>query len=204
MSGSFHPLSGTAGRRPASSSLSLVRRAKEGDSRATDELCDRYLPRLRRWAHGRLPGWARGYLDTEDLVQDTLIRSVRQIDHLAIDHDYAFHAYLRQALQNRLRDAVRQAQRKPAGAPLLDNERSAEPSPLDLAVGSETLQRYEEALARLSPSDRELLIAKIEMNLSYPEMAEVLERPSQGALRVAVSRALVRLAREMRRDRQAS
>ena len=52
----------------AESSFALVVRAQEGDERAVDELCRRYLPRLNRWAHGRLPVWARGALDTQDLV----------------------------------------------------------------------------------------------------------------------------------------
>ena len=40
------------------SSFALVLRAREGDQAARNELCARYLPRLRRWAHGRLPIWA--------------------------------------------------------------------------------------------------------------------------------------------------
>ena len=42
---------------------------------------DRYLPRLSRWASGRLPRWARDLSDTDDLVQDTLIRSVANLGH---------------------------------------------------------------------------------------------------------------------------
>ena len=53
----------------AQSSLILVRRAHDGDQAAVNELFARYLPRLQRWAHGRLPSWARGSLDTHDLVQ---------------------------------------------------------------------------------------------------------------------------------------
>ena len=46
--------------------FSLVVRARGGDRAALDELCLRYLPRLRRWAHGRLPAWTRQAIDTED------------------------------------------------------------------------------------------------------------------------------------------
>ena len=46
------------------SSFALVLRARDGDEEARNELCARYLPRLRRWAHGRLPPWARERLDT--------------------------------------------------------------------------------------------------------------------------------------------
>jgi RNA polymerase sigma-70 factor (ECF subfamily) len=40
-------------------SLSLLERAREGDADALNALIARYLPRLQRWAHGRLPAWAR-------------------------------------------------------------------------------------------------------------------------------------------------
>src|SRR4051812_38582894 len=52
----------------AESSFELLLRAKSGESDAVERLCQRYLPRLRRWAHGRLPGSSRGMLDTEDLA----------------------------------------------------------------------------------------------------------------------------------------
>ena len=61
----------------ACSSVELLTRAQNGDEEARNELCARYLPRLRRWAHGRLPIWAREHLDTEDIVQDTLLRAWR-------------------------------------------------------------------------------------------------------------------------------
>src|SRR5690349_24985397 len=34
-----------------------------------------WLPRLRRWTHGRLPAWARSAADTSDIVQDVLLRT---------------------------------------------------------------------------------------------------------------------------------
>ena len=85
----------------AASSMTLLIRAQQGDERARDELCARYLPRLRRWAHGRLPGWARDHLDTEDIVQDTFLNSIRKLDSFAPRHEQAFCAYLCQAIRNR-------------------------------------------------------------------------------------------------------
>ena len=93
----------------ACSSVSLLFRAQQGDDSAREELCARYLPRLRRWAHRRLPPWARQHLDTEDLVQDTLLQTVRHLDGFTPNHERAFSAYVSQALGNRVRDAVRAA-----------------------------------------------------------------------------------------------
>src|SRR5580765_6720315 len=53
-------------------SFELVRRARNGDDAALNDLFERYSKRLRIWAHGRLPFWARGPADTQDVVQDTL------------------------------------------------------------------------------------------------------------------------------------
>jgi len=58
---------------------------------------------------------------------------------------------------------------------------------------------YEEALARLRADDRELIILRVELGLPYREIAEILDKPSEDAAQMAVSRALVRLAREMGR-----
>ena len=61
----------------AESSVELLARARTGDDRALEELLARHVPALRRWARGRLPRWARDMAETEDLVQDTVLRSLR-------------------------------------------------------------------------------------------------------------------------------
>ena len=191
-----------AGHVPAAdSSLILVMRAQEGDQRAKEELCARYLPRLKRWARGRLPVWAREHLDTEDIVQETLVRSIAQLEGFSPTHEHAFWAYTCQALRNRLRDVVRRAQRRPATGELTEEHVADDPSPLELAVGRDTLRRYESALQRLRPIDRELIVAKVELGFEYTEITELLGKASIGATRVAVSRALIRLAEEMGIDR---
>ena len=184
------------------SSFALLLRAREGDEVARNELCARYLPRLRRWAHGRLPVWAREHLDTEDIVQDTLMRSVRRIDTFTPHHEGAFCAYVCQALRNRLRDALRRASRRPSGPPPSPDEPAPDPSPLEQAVGRQLLTRYDAALQRLRESDRELVVARVELGLDYAEIAELCGKPTLAAVRVAVSRAIVRLGVEMGHDRR--
>ena len=63
----------------ATSSFDLVLRANRGEGPALDALLARYLPRLQRWAHGRLPPAARGALQTQDLVQDTLMHVLERL-----------------------------------------------------------------------------------------------------------------------------
>jgi RNA polymerase sigma-70 factor (ECF subfamily) len=64
----------------AESSLDLLARARAGDDEALNRLAARYLPRMRRWASGRLPRWTRDLAETDDLVQDCMLQTFRRID----------------------------------------------------------------------------------------------------------------------------
>jgi RNA polymerase sigma-70 factor, ECF subfamily len=194
-------MSGPTGDRPAESSLQLVIRAKAGDQMAMELLCSRYLRRLQAWAHGRLPAWARGAADTQDLAQDTLSRVVQKLAAFEPKHDGAFEGYVFRAMINRVLDEIRKAQRRPQGDPLDPQRSSADPSPFDLAVGAELRARYDAALLRLADTDREAIVARIELELSWPEVTEALGKPSVPAAQMTVSRALVKLAREMSHER---
>jgi RNA polymerase sigma-70 factor (ECF subfamily) len=186
---------------PVESSIELLELARAGDAGALDRLCARYLPRLLSWASGRLPASARGLLDTGDMVQEVLLRSIRRLDTFEHRSTGGFHAYLRRGLTNRIRDEIRRAGRSPRVNALTEQEPDHAPSALEDLVGREQVQRYEEALTRLNPHDREAIIARIELGCSYPEVADTLGKPSADAARMAVGRALVRLAEEMSRER---
>src|ERR671934_1180434 len=122
--------------------VDLVERAKGGDSAALDRLFARFLPSLRRWARGRLPRWSRDLMDTDDLVQETVIRAVKRIDQFESRHEGALQAYLRQAVVNRIRDELRRATRAPAAATLDEDQRDRAASPLEMAIGREAVDRY--------------------------------------------------------------
>src|SRR5436309_12845295 len=91
--------------------MELVVKARLGDREAVEALLQRCLPPLKRWAHGRLPAAARGYLDTEDLVQESALHVLRRLDVFVPQHVGAMQAYLRQPLINRLRAEVRRIRR---------------------------------------------------------------------------------------------
>jgi RNA polymerase sigma-70 factor, ECF subfamily len=185
---------------PAESSFDLLIRAKRGDEAAMESLCVRYLPRLKRWAHGRLPASSRGMLETEDLAQEVLFRAIERVETFHPRHEGAFQGYVRQILLNRVRDELRKGQRRPAAAPLEEEQHeAADPSPLEMAIGRQALDRYEAALARLRDQDREMIVARLELGFSAAEIASEFGKPSAAAAQMAVSRALVRLAEEMAR-----
>jgi len=179
------------------SSLSLIERARAGDQSALNALMARHLPRLRRWASGRLPRWARDVADTQDLVQETLLQTFKRIDRFESRGEGALQAYLRQGVLNRIRDEYRKAGRRPPRAELDSQKPDSGASPLEEAVGREAVERYEKALQRLRAEDREAIIARIEMGFTHEELARLLGKPSANAARMALERALVRLAAEM-------
>ena len=182
--------------------VELVQKAKGGDQEAMDALFARYEVRLRRWAHGRLPAAARGALDTQDLVQDTLTRVFKRLHSFEPRHPGAFRDYVWTTLWNAVRDIARSSKRRGPIGPLDMDLAGDDPSPLQQAVGRETLDRYEAAMERLRPEEREAIVARIELGLSHAEVAEALGKPSAAAAHMAVSRALVRLAEEMAHDRK--
>jgi RNA polymerase sigma-70 factor, ECF subfamily len=182
----------------ALTSVELLARAQTGDELALNELFARYLPRLRKWAHGRLPVAARSGLDTQDMVQDAIARVVPRLASFEPLHDGGFYGYLRTAVQHRIQDQITWARRRPTDA-LASDRPATGPSPIEQAIGGETLERYEAALQRLPKVDREAIVLRIELGLPYTEIAQALGKPSVPATHVAVSRALVKLAKEMSR-----
>jgi RNA polymerase sigma-70 factor (ECF subfamily) len=177
----------------------LLARAQNGDASALNDLFSRQVPALNRWARGRLPGWARDMADTHDLVQETVLQGFKNLGGFEPRGKGALGAYLRQALLNRIRNEMRRVSRRPAIADLDDQAPGSLSSPLESAILKEQHERYEMALRRLKETERELIVARLELGLTYEEIAEALGKPSWNAARMAVARALVRLAGELKR-----
>ena len=185
---------------PVETTIELLARAREGDLAAVERLFTRHLRPLQRFARGRLPGWARDLSDTDDLVQDALLQTLKRLEGFESRHPGALQAYLREAVMNRLRDELRRHARAPRRVEIQDAE-IREGSLLETTVGLETVAAYQQALQRLRPEEREAVIGRLELGLSYDELALALEKPTADAARKAAQRAIVRLAQEMNRER---
>ena len=179
------------------STASLLELIREGDAAAEDRLLRRLLPMLQRWATGRLPAGARDLVDTNDLIQSTLVRSLRHLPEFESRHEGALLVYLRRAVLNQIRDHARRVKRQPAFEPLPDDLVSAQPSPLEQAVQAQALARYEAALEHLTPAQRQAVVLRLEMGYAYPQLAEAVGVPSPDAARMLVTRGLVALAAAM-------
>jgi|SRR5262245_25806634 len=188
----------------AESSIELLDRLRGGDQEALDQLVARYLVPLRKWAHGRLPRSVRTMSDTQDVVQDAILRV---LGHLATFHPErpgALHAYLRTAVTHRIYDELRQVRRRPVPAEADEDLVSAQPSPHDAAVKQEDQELFDAALMELRDDDRELVIARIEWGLSYAQIAAAVGKPTADAARIAVRRAVMRMAEIMKQRRIAA
>jgi RNA polymerase sigma factor (sigma-70 family) len=196
------PSEPTPDRESTVNSGDMLRRAQAGDTRALSALFRHHRGALIRWARGRLPRWARRVTDTADLVQDVLLHTFRRIDRFEDRGQGALQAYLRQAVQNRIRDELRRIERRPTSE--LD-EQLVEPvdpalSPLDMALDAEQTRRYKRALSTLEEPERMLIVARLEMSYTYEQLALISERPGPEAARKALRRAVLKLAKRMSSD----
>jgi len=179
------------------STMELVIRARAGDRMAVEALLQRCLPALKRWAHGRLPAAARGAIDTGDLVQDAALHALQRLDVFEPRHVGAMQGYLRQSVINRIRDEVRRITRHPAAVELPEEHPADVTSPLEAVIQTESYERYRQALGLLKPRDREMVVARVEVQWSLAEIAQRFGMRTADAARMAVSRALRRLSSQM-------
>ena len=141
-------------------------------------------------------------MDTGDLVQDAIIKTMRNLEHLDLPEDGGLLPYLRTAVRNLIRDQARNAARRGEKVPIEEAILAdAGPSPLDRAEAGDFLDRYEAALERLRPDERQAILLRLELDCSWGLIAKELGKPSADAARVATSRALLRLAEEMAHER---
>jgi RNA polymerase sigma-70 factor, ECF subfamily len=177
--------------------IELVVRARAGDRLAMEALLERCLPRLKRWAHGRLPAPARGHLDTGDLVQEAALHVLGCLDRFELRHVGAMQAYLRQSVVNRIRDQLRRIGRNPHPLELPEDLSSDQTTPLEAAIQAEVYERYRQALTKLSPREREMIVARIEVQWTLSEIAQRFGLGTVDAARMAVSRAVKKLAQHL-------
>ena len=181
------------------STHALVTRAREGDREALELIAGRYQSALARFAHGRLPSAVRRLVDTDDIVQVVVERSIHKLEHFVAAPGGSLLAYLRRSVLNQIRDEIRRSQRRPLATDPTDGLQDLGRDPLEQAISNESLKRYEAALAELPTDQQEAFMMRIEMNCGYRDIADALGRPSAEAARMLVRRAIAALARSLRR-----
>lgn len=178
------------------STLHVLERAQNGDAAAARDLVERAFPSVRRWARGRVPSFVRGEADTEDVVQEAFLGTLRGLQKFRHHTVGALHAYLRRAVINRIRDLIRGSRRRAVEFDVGADAPDWQPSPLERAILRERVEHFLAALTRLRPSDRQVVVWRLELGYTSKEIATRLGK-SDTAAAMTVSRAMSRLAKEL-------
>jgi RNA polymerase sigma-70 factor, ECF subfamily len=144
----------------------LLRGLAAGDERAFAALYDEYSARLYRTALGIL----RRREDAEDAVQDVFTALVRSRKSLAKANDLT--AYMFSALRRAAVRCAERRKREPASSQgMEDIEAKTGPRQPDHAVAD----RLDQALHKLPDEQREVISLKIQGQLTFAQIADVLE-----------------------------
>jgi RNA polymerase sigma-70 factor (ECF subfamily) len=187
----------------------ILRRARQGDTEAVEQLLGHHRSRLARMVNARMDPRLKARVDPSDVVQDTLAAASRRLPRYLEEQPIPFYPWLRQIaweqlvrLQERhLVAACRSVGRERRAAVGVSDESvvmlaerlvGTGTSPTGCAVRRELCGRVQEAMDRLSADDRELLIQRHVEQLSSKEIA-ALPGISEAAVNMRHMRAVGRM-----------
>lgn len=159
------------------SDAALVVRAQHGDPEAFGRLVERYMRR----AYVQALGLVGSREDALDLSQEAFVRAYRA--RRTIDPDRPFYAWLYRIIRhlcfNFLRDTKARARvlEEEGTAWLVERARAASPGPAAALEQAEARRRVAQAIERLPPHEREVLVLKEFEELKYREIAELVGVP---------------------------
>ncbi len=183
-----------------SGSESLLAEAARGDAEALGRLLDQHRERLRRMVAFRLDAHLAAHFDASDIVQEALADAVRKLPAYARDRPLPFYPWLHRLASERLVQARRRYRREQGtvGWPdtstnlLVERFAASDPTPGHALILAEQRQRVRDALNELAPPDREILTLRYLDDLSFPEIAAILDI-AEGAAKMRHLRALRRM-----------
>jgi RNA polymerase sigma-70 factor, ECF subfamily len=156
--------------------LDLIARWMAGDQRAATLLVERHAAAVARFA-GSVG--ARG--DAEEIVQDTFVRAFASLE--SFRGESPLRTWLFTIARRLLLDRRRSERRRGEQVQVQDSDVTTEFDPLDSVVADETQQRMREAVARLTPTQKEVFTLRVSEGLSYKEIADAVGS-TEGAARV--------------------
>jgi len=189
----------------------LLESASQGDESAVETLLRRYLPGLRAFIRLRSGPLVRARESSEDLAQSVCREVLQHIDRFQHGNETGFKHWLFTTAMRRIqnkheywkaqkRDAARDVpidagRSEGMNEALLTCYRSFS-SPSQHAMANEELERIERAFDALTDEEREVISLARIVGLSHREIGEKLGK-SEGATRVALHRALIKLAERL-------
>lgn len=165
----------------------LLDRVSQGDRQAFDRLFARHRAFLRQVVEFRMDRNLRQRVDASDLVQEAHMEAARRLERYLVDRPMSFKLWVRQIAFDRVLMARRkhvEASKRCVGrehaipdetsVQLANRLFAAGPSPSQMVVQGELTARVRTALAKLSESDREVLVMRHLEGLSNREIAEAM------------------------------
>jgi RNA polymerase sigma-70 factor (ECF subfamily) len=192
------------------SMVDLVRRARTGDREAFDLLVERHRTRLESFVELRVWDKLRAFVESDDVVQETLIRAFSSMQGFEWQGESSFFRWLATIAEHVILDLRRrhlETLKRPGNrmvsldvsstekhVKLLGVGKKMSPTPSQVLRRKERLKRLKEAIGQLSEDHREVIFLCLIWGLSIPEAAQRLERSTN-----AVSMLLLRALRALRK-----
>lgn len=162
--------------------ISLIARWRGGDERAATAIVERHANALGRYVA------SLGERDAaEEVVQDTFVRAFGSLD--GFRGDSSLRTWLFTIARRLVVDRRRASRRRREVDNLDEVDAATEYTALDGMIASEAQQRVWGAVGKLSPTQREVFLLRVNEGLSYKEIAEVAGT-TEGAARVHYHNAL--------------
>ena len=179
-----------------------VRSAKTGDGEALGKLLERYLPRVRGMVAAHMGRRLQQIVDVDDLVQETMRDAMLGIEKIDQRSEGMFAHWLARVVENNVRDHARETGALKRGqgevrrfADLATSSLSdslfagREFAASQVARGTELEERIESAMLRLGSRYREVIALRVRGELSYRDIADVMQLPSENTANVLFLRA---------------
>lgn len=174
------------------SDLELIGRWKSGDARAATRLVARHSDALARFAMS-----SGERVEVEEVVQDTFVRAFGAID--SFRGESSFRTWLFTIAKRLILDRRRAEARRKDTAEVKDTDVVSEFGALDAIIADEAAERVRLALEKLSPTQREVFLLRVQQGMAYREIAEVVGS-TEGATRVHYHNAAETIKRYLRND----
>lgn len=187
----------------------LLERLAAGDRQAADRLLAMHRAELRRIVELRLEPRLRARVDPSDVVQESQVDALARLDDYLARRPMPFGLWLRKTTYERLLKirrlhvaAARRTARREECLPDQSSLQLAKRLFAQDSTPSQQVARWErrdqvrEAMARLSETDREILLMRVLEGLAYEDVGLILEI-EPAAARQRYGRALVRLKRAL-------
>ena len=179
--------------------IKCVKKAARGDASAFESLVMHYQGQIYRLCF-RMTGNSE---DAQDMTQEAFLKAWKNLS--TFQFDSAFSTWLYRLASNCCLDLLRSMKRKPTVSLTAETEDEEgeiidvaddAPSPEEEAIVSQERDDLRKALALLDDEQRQILILRVVNDLSYTEIAEVLNI-KEGTVKSRLSRARDNLRKKL-------